>query len=50
MLGRNSKGTWESLLFTHKLSKAEAYNPKGKGWKVERQSEELIVVRSIGTT
>ena len=33
------------------VSKAEAYNPrKGKWWKVGRQSEELIVVRRIGTT
>jgi len=32
------------------LSKTEAYNSKGKGWKVERQSDELIVTRSIGTT
>jgi len=37
MLGKNSRGTWESLLYTQdlKLSKTGAYNPKGKGQKVE---------------
>jgi len=37
MLGKNSRGSWESLLYTQdlKLSKTKAYNPKGRGQKVK---------------
>lgn len=57
MSGKGLKGTWESLLCTPKSkwqsltrSKSESYKGKPKWRKAERQSEELIVARRMGTT
>ncbi|MFH1563140.1 MAG: hypothetical protein ABIF11_06975 [Nitrospirota bacterium] len=57
MLGKGLKGTWESLFCTLESkrrsltqSKTESYKGKSKWRKAERQSEELIVAKRIGTT
>jgi len=47
---RRELGRSYSTLRVLSSSKTEAYNSKGKGWKVERQLEELIVAKRIGTT
>lgn len=41
MLGKNSKGTWESLTYKEIIRSGKVFY---------RQSEELIVARKIGTT